>query len=260
VNDPRDDWSGLQMFARYAYPPNERGYCGPADHLSLLEYRTAGLVDGGLLDLARAFNGPWPYLKLMSEKTGVGGPFSRPVVEAYWVGNDLLDQVGTLDFGNTVEEKFRARVGRHKWPGMAEAIPGGIPHHSFHVFVTYPWVGLLVENDRGQPLEILDKCRIRWGRVLSADAGRALVISRHLRWNGRRLELGPSEVEAVTFAVGGLGLAEPPAPGEWVSMHWDWICDRLEPRQLADLRRFSARQLAMTNDELAHPGPAMVLG
>jgi hypothetical protein len=43
-------------------------------------------------------------------------------------------------------------------------------------------------------------------------------------------------------------------------MHWTWVCDRLGARQLSDLKRFSGRQLAMTNDELAHPGPAMVLG
>ncbi|MDQ4039325.1 MAG: DUF6390 family protein [Actinomycetota bacterium] len=29
--------SGVAMFVRYAYPPNQRGYCGPADTGSLLE-------------------------------------------------------------------------------------------------------------------------------------------------------------------------------------------------------------------------------
>lgn len=254
-----EDWSGLQLFARYAYPPNERGYCGPDDHLALLEYRTAGRVDGGLADLAKAFHGPWPYLELMARKTGAGGPFSERVVEAYWVGNDLLDAVDTIDFGNTVEQRFKPRVGR-KWPGMAEAVPGGIPHHSFHVFVTYPWVGLLAQSDRGEPLHILDQCRIRWGKVETVEADIAIVRSRPLTWDGARLDLGPPRVEEVTFAVGGLGFTEPLRSGEWVSMHWGWICDRLTPRQLADLERFSARQLAMTNEELSHPGPAMILG
>lgn len=253
------EWSGLQLFARYAYPPNERGYCGPDDHMALLEYRTAGVVDEGLAKLAGAFTGPWPYLKLMAEKTGAGGPFSRRIVEAYWVGNELLDQVGTFDFGNTIEDKFKARVGR-KWPGMAEAVPGGIPHHSFHVFVTYPWVGLLEENYRGEPLRILDQCRIRWGRVDAVEGDKAVVTSEPLTWDGRRLDLGAPRQETVTLAVGGLGFTDQLQPGEWVSMHWSWICDRLDARQLADLKRFSARQLRMTNEDLAHPGPAMVLG
>lgn len=251
------DWSGLQLFARYAYPPNERGYCGPDDHQALLEYRTAGVVDAGLEHLAKAFTGPWPYLKLMAERTGAGGPFSRQVVEAYWVGNELLDRVGTTDFGLAIEDKFKMRVGK-SWPGLAEAIPGGIPHHSFHVFVTYPWVGLLTETDRGEPLQILDQCRIRWGRVHSVEGAMAVVESQPLTWDGRRLALGVPRLETVTDSSG--ALTEPLTPGDWVSMHWSWICDRLDRRQLGFLRRYSTRQLEMTNNELSHPGPAMVLG
>lgn len=255
----QDEWSGLQLFARYAYPPNERGYCGPEDHLALLEYRTLGVVDSGLAGLASSFTGPWPYLELMAQKTGAGGPFSHRVVEAYWVGNDLLDQVDTADFGNTVEARFRPRTGR-KWPGMAEAIPGGVPHHSFHVFVTYPWVGLLTESHRGEPLQILDQCRIRWGRVEAVEGESAVVTSEPLTWDGKRLELGVPRIETVTVALGGLGFTQPLQRGDWVSMHWGWICDRLDARQLGHLKRFSARQLKMTNDDLAHPGPAMVIG
>jgi hypothetical protein len=259
ADTPRDEWSGLQLFARYAYPPNERGFCGPDDHSALLHYRTAGTVDRGLASLAKAFHGPWPYLQLMADKTGAGGPFSERIVEAYWVGNELLDRVDTFDFGNTVEHRFRSRTGG-KWPGMAEAIPGGIAHHSFHVFVTYPWVGLLTQSERGEPLRILDQCRIRWGCVRAVHGDTAVVESRPLTWDGRRLDLGEPRLETVTLAIGGLGFVEPLEPGEWVSMHWGWVCDRLTTRQLANLQRFSARQLALTNDHLAHPGPAMVLG
>ena len=255
-----DELSGLQLFARYAYPPNERGYCGPDDHMALLEYRTRGVTDAGLAELARKFHGPWPYLKMMAEKTGAGGPFSLRVVEAYWVGNELLDAIAPADFGNTVEGRFKPRIGNKKWGWMAEAIPGGIPHHSFHVFVTYPWVGLLTESDRGEPLEILDKCRIRWGKVHAVQGEKAVVESQPLTWDGKRLELGAPQLETVTLASGGLGFIGSLKAGDWVSMHWTWVCDRLRPRQLADLKRFSARQLAMTNDDLAHPGPAMVLG
>ncbi len=250
--------SGLQLFARYAYPPNERGYCGPDDHRALLEYRTSGLVDPGLGQLAMAFHGPWPYLKMMAERLGAGDPFSYDVVEAYWVGNRLLDQVDTRDFGNVIEERFRPRVGS-KWPGMAEAIPGGIPHHSFHVFVTYPWVGLL-DSGRGEPLNILDRCRIRWGQVEAVQGEQAVVRSRPLLWEGGQLLLGEPRPETATLAIGGLGFTEPLAPGEWVSLHWEWVCDRLSARQLADLQKYSARQLDMTNRDLAHPGPAMILG
>ncbi|REK19863.1 MAG: hypothetical protein DWQ40_06090 [Actinobacteria bacterium] len=251
------DWSGLQMFARYAYPPNQRGYCGPDDHMALLHYRDSGAIDGGLADLARSFHGPWPYLKMLAERTGAGGPFSRRVVEAYWIGNELLDAIDTTDFGNTVEERFRPRTSAPVWRRMAEAIPGGFPHHSFHVFVTYPWVGLLEETHRGEPLEILDQCRIRWGRVRGLEGADAVVESRPLEWDRQKLYLGAPRLENVTVPA---SLSGQLTEGDYVSMHWTWICDRIDRRQLSNLERFSIRQLTMTNEELSHPGPAHVLG
>jgi hypothetical protein len=38
------------------------------------------------------------------------------------------------------------------------------------------------------------------------------------------------------------------------------VCDRLSRRQLANLRRYTLRQLRITNERVAHPGPAMALG
>lgn len=228
--------------------------------MALLAYRDSGVTDGGLADIARAFHGPWPYLKMMAEKTGAGGPFSKKVVEAYWIGNELLDQVTPNDFGNTVEARFKPRTGTDVWRRMAEAIPGGIPHHSFHVFVTYPWVGLLTESHRGEPLEILDQCRIRWGKVHGIEGDDAVVESQPLTWDGRTLALGPPRMETVSVGKAVDDQRRAIGEGDWVSLHWTWICDRLNGRQLADLKRFSGRQLDMTNNELAHPGPAIVLG
>jgi hypothetical protein len=48
-------------------------------------------------------------------------------------------------------------------------------------------------------------------------------------------------------------------PGDWVSLHWHWVCDRLTRRQLAALRHYTLRQLAITNHKVAHPGPAAAL-
>ena len=39
----------------------------------------------------------------------------------------------------------------------------GAPQHSLHVFAVYPWLGLLRGGMDGPPLEVLDRCRIRWG-------------------------------------------------------------------------------------------------
>ncbi|MDX1689455.1 MAG: DUF6390 family protein [Acidimicrobiia bacterium] len=249
---------GLGLFARYAYPPNERGYCGPDDSRTLLEYVASGVVDPDLARLAEAFAGPVPYLTVMAEATGIPDPFDRRLVEAYWVGNPILDRVEVRSFGRVLDEGFRRRMGGG-WGFFEEAIPaGGVPHHSFHVLAVYPWVGLLA-GGRDEPLEILDRCRIRWGRVESLDGDRVFVRSRPLRWDGRRLTLGDPVSESARVGATGLR-AVVVEPGDLVSLHWDWICDRISPTAAAQLRHYTLRHLDLVNDRLDHPGPARVLG
>ncbi|MBW3576275.1 MAG: hypothetical protein KY462_00760 [Actinobacteria bacterium] len=251
--------AGPVLFARYAYPPNQLGYCGPEDHGALLDYGAAQVSDPGLVQLARAFTGPWPYLRLIAGAAGIDDPFDRRVVEAYWIGNGLLDRVAATDFGKAVWERFRRVAGR-RWDHLAEAIPAGaVAHHSFHVFGVYPWVGLLESGRSDHPLHQLDRCRIRWGRVVTSLGDQVLVRARLLQWDGSELSLGEPEPETVARAVDGLGFVEDLQPGDWVSMHWDWVCDRLDQRQLTNLRRYTTRQLEITNRRVAHSGPGMVM-
>lgn len=254
---PSED--GLLLFARYAYPPNERGYCGPPEHEALLQQAAAGVVDPGLEQMARAFTGPWPYLKLMAAAAGISDPFDARIVEAYWVGNRLLEDVDMRDFGNALLERFRRELGS-RWRYLAEWIPAGaVAHHSFHVFGVYPWVGLL-DAGRGEPLEILDRCRIRWGKVISVDGENVVLEYRPLTWDEKQLSLGDPMIETATRAVGGLGFVEDLEPGDWISLHWRWVCDRLDRRSLANLRRYTLLHIEMANHTLAHPGPALIMG
>src|SRR3954453_13063740 len=92
--DPKHDpVPGPVLFARYAFPPNSHGFCGPADSGGLFEYGVAVIDDGVQPSLARQFAVAWPYLELIAGATGTPDPLDRPVVEAYWVGSSRLDRV-----------------------------------------------------------------------------------------------------------------------------------------------------------------------
>jgi hypothetical protein len=251
--------SGALLFARYAYPPNQLGYCGPADHRALLEYGATGEVDDGLRQLARGFAGAWPYLQLIAESTGIGDPLDREVVEAYWVGNSLLERVPRNDFGNSMRDRFHPRTGR-TWIYLEENLPAlAVPHHSFHVFAVYPWVGLL-GSDRGEtPLFVLDRCRIRWGRVTEVTGDSVVVESRPLTWESGVLGLGTPRPEVAKWSTDGYGFARDLAVGDDVSLHWDWVCDKLTSGQLRALRSYTLRQLDITNGQ-ARAGVAAALG
>ena len=250
--------SGALRFAAYAYPPNALGYCGPDASHQLLQQVAAGVDDPDLRRLARGFDGAWPYLELIAAANGIRDPLDPGVVEAYWVGNAMLDRVGPRLLGSSLEVRFRRRAGR-SWSRLGYAVPeGAVPHHSFHVFGIYPWVGLLREGRVDEPLQVLDRCRVRWGRVVEVNGPRAVVASRPLCWDGRRLLLGAERHEDVVLRMDGLGLAGSVAVGDWCSLHWDWVCERLTQRQLRALCRYTASQLAVVN-RTPFPAPAAVL-
>jgi hypothetical protein len=215
---------GPLLFVRYAYPPNALGYCGPADSAALhANGRADADADAGdpdLAALARSFDGAWPYLELIARRAGIADPLDRRVVEAYWVGNALLG-----------------------------AGAPGVAHHSFHVLCAYPWAAMLPDERRaGHALDVLDQCRIRWGRVTAVADGGVLVRSRPLVWDGRRLGLGrPAVAPARTSPVGVPDLAV----GDRVSLHWGRVCDRLSGRQVRALRAYTMLHLDLVNRRLA---------
>jgi hypothetical protein len=251
--------SGALRFTRYAFPPNQLGYCGPDAAGQLLEQAASGVDDPDLRRLLRGFEGAWPYLELIAGVNGLADPLDARVVEAYWVGNPLLDRVRPSLMGRSLEERFRGRAAG-SWSRLADAVPAGaVPHHSFHVLGVYPWVGLLRGGRVDEPLQVLDRCRVRWGQVVAVYADRAAVRSRPLVWDGRSLLLGPPREETAQVRLDGRALAGVLTPGDWCSLHWDWVCERLDRRGLAALRHYSARELALVN-ALPTPPPAAVLG
>ena len=238
--------AGPLLFARYAYPPNALGYCGADETRTLLEYGAAGASDGGLAELARTFDGAWPYLTLIAAANRIEDPLDPRVVEAYWVGNELLDRVRPDDLGRHVEDRFRGRIGRGRDRLLATVAAGAVPHHAFHVFAVYPWLGLLRTGVVDQPLYVLDRCRTAPAIVESVAGDVASVRLRPLAWDGRALSFGPWEAREVRWRTDGLGLIAP-QPGDRVAVHWDFVCDQLSATAARALSRATTRAMAAVN-------------
>jgi hypothetical protein len=238
------DPAGALAFARYAFPPNALGLCGADRPRTLLEYGAAHVADGGLAELARTFDGAWPYLELIAGANGIGDPLDLRVVEAYWIGNELLDRVRPGALARHVEERFRARVGRAGEHVAHAVVCGAVPHHCFHVFAVYPWLGLLRTGIVDEPLYVLDRCRIAPAVVQSVGPETAEVAVRPLLWDRGSLRLGEATPRTVRWRVDGLSLLAPcPAVGEHVALHWDVVCDRLTPTGERALARVTERVL-----------------
>jgi len=223
--------NGLARFARFAYAPNALGYCGPENDRALLELGAhAGVASDAdairMRELVRRFEGAWPYLELIAAANGMADPLDDRVVEAYWIGNPLIEQVDPRAFGAHGEAR---------------------PHHQYHVFVTYPWVSLLRGDHAPIALDVLDRCRVRWGEVVAVTPGEAIVRSQPLEWDGRALALGTARDETAVTALDGLGFVTDLVVGDWVALHWEWVCEKLTPTGLRSLRRLTTIHLDLAN-------------
>jgi hypothetical protein len=244
-----DASSGQQLFARYVYAPNHLGYCGPAEAAALFELGVTGRTDADITAIARRFSGAWPYAELLAELAGIDDPLDERVMRAYWTGDPLLDEVNRTVFGQKLLELFSSQAG-HYWRHLTpELVPEAAPTHGFHVFGVYPWSRLLTAGSP-EPLRVLDNCRIRWGEVVGVDGEHVIARSRSLTWDGARLGLAPERDERVRMTVGGRGFVADPEPGEWLALHWSWVCNRLTAGELERLQRETHWQLQATNDRL----------
>lgn len=218
--------AGALQFARYAYPPNELGYCGPVGAQAMLDPGAGEEIERR----ARQFEGAWSYLEMLAETAGLSDPLDERVVDAYWLGGELLDAVDPAALVARLEDRFLGQVGG-TWRSAA-ARARARAHHSFQVFEVYPWAGLLKDGRPPEPaVQVLDRCRIRVGEVLSVDGEKVRVASRLLAWDGLSLHETEPVVEQARWSAGGQALIDVPEVGELMALHWDWVCAPVSPDQ-----------------------------
>jgi hypothetical protein len=183
------------------------------------------------------------YLELIAAAAGIADPMDARVVEAYWVGNELLDALDPEALAAELRRRFAGQLvgpAAGRWERMRPE--DATAHHGFHVLAVYPWCALLPVRSRAA-LAVLESCRIRWGTVTRIDGDRLGVASRPLTWDGSRLALGGEREESVRWRDADSAPAGTVEPGEVVACHWDWACDRLTAQQVAQLAERTARQL-----------------
>jgi hypothetical protein len=242
---------GPQLFLRYAFMPNRLGYCGSDDNSALFQYGVAGEVDAGLVELEQHFEGAYPYLKLIAHANGVPDPLDARVVQAYWLGNDLLDRVDMASLYDSMDVRFRARTKPRDWRWLGgKAGAGARPHHSFHVLELFPRVGMLTTGAADHVVATMGQCMIRWARVRAVRGDSVVVDAPRLVMRDRKLELTCPGPETVTRSYDGRGFVTSIHEGDWVSIHWGWVCDILSVAQRDRLERYTRHHVALCNQTI----------
>jgi hypothetical protein len=236
---------GALLAARFSFMPNRLGYCGPEENPAMLGYLVEGRSDRGLEHILARFAGAFPYYSFIAAANGIADPLHPSVVEAYWIGNALLERVEAADLWRHLEERFHRRFPpRLLQMALAQVPEGARPHHNFHVMSMPVRTG---HRELQHSLETMDECRVSWGRVVADHGDTLLVERRPLRWEGDRIVLGPPAPRSVLRRFDGRPLLPDVSVGDVVAVHWGSACLRLTPGQLRHLVRYTGLHLRLAN-------------
>ena len=193
------------------------------------------------------FEGAWPYLQLIAAANRIDDPLDPRVVDAYWVGNGLLDKVGAAS---------RSRDTSRTGSAAVSAVAGGTSSTRSQQAPFRTIRSTSSRSTRGSvscgPGSSTSRC------ASSTSAGRR----RRRYWRSK--ETGPrcshpfSPGAGASFELGPMGRAARcagartgwpsrgrPKPGDWVSLHWDFVCERMTSIRARRLLRTHRRRRSM---------------
>lgn len=231
---------GLSLCSRYAFAPNLFHYCGPEKQADLLGYLHENHADRGLSEILTQFDTLYNYLVLIASENKIQDPFDRRVVEAYWLGNALTVNVKKSALVSHVDDVLAVskKMSRTEFVKLATSLTShGMPTHTDHVLSIYIRTG---HHAIAHTIETIDQCRISWGKIVKLKGNMAEALVRPLVYNNDSLRLGEPQLKSLTC----IDVAT--TVGEWVSIHWGYVCAILTETQVKNLRVFTLRALKNT--------------
>lgn len=246
---------GAILAARHSFMPNRLGYCGPDENEVLFDACLNNRASKELIDALKGFQAAYPYLRFIAQSQGFEDPFDYRAVEAYWIGNDVLQNIAPNDFYDHLRERFEKKFPKEHVKKLFETNPfAAFPHHALHVFNAFSSMSSSPEalvNPSAAPDEkvarLMDKCRISWGKVLGAERGMLRVEYEPVQRSQGKLLLGKAVETDVIAEVQGHSFVNGVKPGDWVSFHWGFACAILTPPQVANLRKYTLMDMGLAN-------------
>lgn len=241
---------GTTRCARYAFGPNRLHYCGPDANQEIGNYIREGASNPGLEALLKEFRTMYPYLRFIAEANGILDPFDDRVVEAYWIGNELLENIGRQAFWRHLVEGLGVKkyLGTKSFSYVEEKLgKGAAPHHSFHVLDIWKRTGHL---EKEHTLQSMDECRVSWGRVVSVDGPAIEVDRKPLVYREGKLTLEEPLRTRISRKLESEFDIEQLKTGDLISIHWGVPCEVLTPKQAENLEMFTLKHLALANETL----------
>ena len=210
-------------------------------------YLKETFTDSNLSNLLGQFDVLNRYLLLIAHENGLVDPFDPRVVEAYWVGNWLLEMVNPRSFSDHLfyKQELKKRLSGKMLKWIVEKIPKGAkPHHSFHVFNIFIRTGHLIAP---HTIDTMDQCRIGWGEIIEVKE-KVRVKSQKLTPLNKKLMFVES-VRDLSVPIDG-SIKNKLKPGDLVSYHWGFVCDKITQAQVRNLAYWTNYNLRLANETI----------
>jgi len=224
--------TGIQLAARYALMPNKLSFSKAEDiDRVLFDYCCGKGDEKHVQRILRSSSGYANFMNIIAARSGkkVDSP---EVIEAYWVGNSLLDALTADDLREMIRSKV-AGLDPKVAEELIEKIPDGVvPHHSFHVLHIHAMTGNQIMYGK------VNLCTVQSGIVREIQEDHLMIDQEPL--DVESATLGPVERVQVKYDKEFLPNVQ---VGGIVALHWEMAIDLLTPKQAASLKKYTLQNL-----------------
>ncbi|MFC1653840.1 DUF6390 family protein [Patescibacteria group bacterium] len=205
-----------------ALKPNELGYCGRDSAPAKFRRCIMGGDCEGVSEEVEKFIVLNPYIKTIATVTGKD-KFSYEVLEAYWFGNDLLDDIDLKHYGILLGNLQKQGVPQFLIDEIRRKKPSSfVPIHLFNIL--HVGVGR-ASGSVPFNLESINNCMVRWGEVLKIENEEVLVGLRSLNKKKEVVVEKVKQKHSIDL-VGSL------RKGDKVLCHWGWVAKKTNPEEV----------------------------
>ena len=156
------DIKALQLCSHFAYQPNSLGYCGRKTARAIFRNCIVNKRCDKVEDEIKNFLVLNPYIQTIAQVTRKH-PLSYEVIEAYWLGNDLLKHIKPEHYTVLLKNLAAQGVPKILLQEIEKKVPKKfVPIHLFNIL--HIGVGKATMSVPFN-LKSVNNCMIRWGKV-----------------------------------------------------------------------------------------------
>lgn len=233
---------GTELAIRFSFSTNLLRFCGPEKATDAFQrYLNNKDNPEEVRHLFKQFEGLYPYLSVLAEKAGKDF-LDYEVVEAYWIGNALLDTCTDEEVKALIDRLAQRGLPASHTASLKKNLPSGLVlHHNFNVY--YVGVGRITSSVE-TTLANMDNCRTGWGVVQEVLPDKLMVETSPLELHKGMVVWGKPETKTAVYLPDTLNAVK---EGDRVALHWGYAPVVLSEEQRKNLEKYDQKLLAVLN-------------